>query len=146
MPTTVREAEPSYIGPAFGDAKVYDAMNVGVVTCRRETSLADVARMMVGYGMHAVVVSDLAAGERAWGIVTSMDIARVGQEIGSRTAGEVASTELVTVESTEPLERAARLMAEHHVNHLIVLQPGTDQPAGIITPREIAAALVYGRS
>lgn len=146
MPTTVRETEPTYIGPAFQDAKVYDAMNVGVVTCRPETSLADVARMMVGYGMHAVVVADLDAGERAWGIVTSMDITRAGREVDSRTAGEVASTELVTVESAEPLEHAARLIAEHGINHLIVLQPGTGQPAGMITPREIAAALVYGRS
>ena len=146
MPATAPEEAPGYVGPAFKDAKVYDAMNVGTVTCRRDTSLADVARMMVGYGMHAVVVSDLVVGERAWGIVTSLDIARVGQGIGSRTAGDVASTELVTVESNEPLEQAAKVMAEHRLNHLVVLQPGTHQPVGMITPREIAAALVYGRS
>ena len=31
--TTVTER--TYIGPAFADAKVFDAMRVGVVTCRR---------------------------------------------------------------------------------------------------------------
>ena len=51
--------ERSYIGPAFEDAKVHDAMRVGVVTCRPETKLADVARMMVGYDIHSVVVSDV---------------------------------------------------------------------------------------
>jgi CBS domain-containing protein len=45
---TVRQMERSYVGPALDDAKVHDAMRVGVITCRPETSLNDVARMMVG--------------------------------------------------------------------------------------------------
>ena len=35
--TTVTER--TYIGPAFADAKVFDAMRVGVVTCRRRCCL-----------------------------------------------------------------------------------------------------------
>jgi len=137
--------ERSYIGPAFEDAKVHDAMRVGVVTCRPETRLADVARMMVGYGIHSVVVSDVQGEGGIWGIVTSLDLARRPDEFGSLTAGEVASTDLVTVESNDSLARAAELMAENHITHLIAVQPDTGRPAGMISAHGLAAALAYGR-
>ena len=65
--TTVTER--TYIGPAFADAKVYDAMRVGVVTCRPGTSLADAARIMTGYQIHCLIVADPEAGAhaRSWG-------------------------------------------------------------------------------
>jgi CBS domain-containing protein len=138
--------ERSYIGPAFGDAKVRDAMRVGVITCRPETKLADVARMMVGYEVHSVVVSDMQGHGGLWGIVSSLDLARAADELDSLTAEDVASTELVTIPSNESLERAAELMAEHGVTHLVAVQPDANQPAGMISARGIAAALAYGRS
>lgn len=136
--------ERSYIGPAFGEAKVHDAMRVGVVSCRPETKLADVARMMAGYDIHSVVVLDVKGGGGLWGIVTSLDLARAAGDLGSLTAGEVASTDLVTVASNEPLKRAAELMAEHRITHLIAVQPESGRPAGMISARGIAAALAYG--
>ena len=57
--STVPPVERTYVGPAFADATVHDAMRVGVVSCRPETKLADVARIMDGYGIHSVVVSDV---------------------------------------------------------------------------------------
>ena len=137
----VRQVERSYVGPAFEDAKVRDAMRVGVITCRPETRLDDVARMMVG-----VVVADVEGKKGLWGIVTSLDLARAGGDLGSRTAGEVASTDLITVRSNESLQRAARLMAEHGMTHLIAVQPDSNEPAGVISARGIAAALAYGPS
>jgi CBS domain-containing protein len=144
--STVRQVQRSYVGPAFKDAKVHDAMRVGVVTCRPETKLADVARMMVGYEIHSVVVSDLRAEGALWGIVTSLDLARVADQLDSLAAGEVATTDLITIGSDEPLERAAELMAEHGVTHLVAVQPDSGRPAGMISARTIAAALAYGRS
>ena len=138
--------ERSYVGPAFHDAKVHDAMRVGVVTCQRETKLADVARMMVGYDIHSVVVADVGGEGEPWGIVTSMDLARAADELESLTAGEVASTELVTIRADAPLERAAKVMAEERVTHLIACEPGTRRPAGVLSARGLAAALAYGRS
>jgi CBS domain-containing protein len=144
--STVRRVERSYIGPPFEEAKVHDAMRVGVVTCRPETKLPNVARMMVGYGIHSVVVADIQGKAGLWGIVTSLDLAQVADRLESLSAGEVASTDLVTISSNESLEGAARLMAEHGVTHLIVVQPDTGQPAGMISARTIAAALAYGGS
>lgn len=144
MPAAAKPAEPSYVGPAFEHARVHDAMNVGVVSCRPETTLADVARMMTGYGMHAIVVSDLEHGRRDWGIVTSLDLARAGDDIRLLNAADVASTDVVTVDSTEPLVEAARLMASRRINHLVVVQPGSDRPVGVISAGAIAAAVAYG--
>jgi CBS domain-containing protein len=78
--------------------------------------------------------------------VTSLDLARVADALDSVTAGEVASTDLLTISSNESLERAAKLMAERGVTHLVAVQPDTGQPAGMISARTIAAALAYGGS
>ncbi|HKH41578.1 MAG TPA: CBS domain-containing protein [Solirubrobacterales bacterium] len=137
--------ERTYFGPAFKDAQVHHAMRVGIVTCRPETKLADVARMMVGYDIHSVVVAEVGEA-RPWGIVTSLDLARVPDKLDSLTAGEIASSDLVTIKSNEPLEEAARLMAEHGVSHLIAVQPDEDRPAGMISARDLAAAAAFGRS
>ncbi len=141
--------ERTYIGPAFADAMVSNAMRVGVITCRPETKLTDVASMMVAYDTHSVVVHDMEGGDDAsqWGIVTSLDIARNARTAGkleSLTAGDVATNAPVTVASNEPLERAATLMAEHGVSHLIAVQPDTGRPAGVISARSIAAAVAFG--
>jgi len=144
--STVRQMERSYVGPAFSDATVHDAMRVGVITCRPETKLTDVARMMVGYDVHSIVVADVDSERGLWGIVTSLDLARAADDLSSATAREVATTNLITVRSNEPLRRAAELMAEHGVTHLIVLQPDSDDPIGVISARGVAAALAYGRS
>jgi CBS domain-containing protein len=137
--------ERSYFGPAFADAQVHHVMRVGVVTCRPETKLADVARMMVGYDVHSIVVAEV--GESTpWGIITSLDLARVPDKLDSTTAADVAHRDLVTIKSNEPLQRAAELMAEHGISHLIAVQPDMDLPAGMISARDLAAAVAYGRS
>ena len=78
--------------------------------------------------------------------MTSLDLARVPDKLDSLTAGDVASTDLVTIKSNEPLDTAAKLMAEHGISHLIAVQPDMDLPAGMISARDLAAALAYGRS
>ena len=144
--STVREMEHSYVGPAFEDAKVRDAMRVGVITCRPETKLSDVARMMVGYDVHSVVVADVEPERGLWGIVTSLDLARVAGDLDSVTAREAATTDLATIRSNEPLRLAAEIMADHGITHLIVLQPDSDDPVGVVSARGLAGALAYGRS
>ena len=137
--------ERTYFGPAFEDAKVHHVMRVGIVTCRPQTKLDDVARMMVGYDIHSIVVAEV--GEASpWGIVTSLDLARVPDKLDSLTAGEIARTDLVTIKSDAPLSEAAKVMAEHGISHLIAVQPDYDRPAGMISARDLAAAVAWGRS
>jgi CBS domain-containing protein len=137
--------ERTYIGPTFADAKVHDAMRIGVITCRPQTRLADVARMMLGYDVHSVVVADVGADAGPWGIVTTLDLARAADDLEVLNAGDVASDELVTIASDEPLAHAAELMAEHGVSHLVAVDPETRRPTGMISARSLAAALAQGR-
>jgi CBS domain-containing protein len=46
----------------------------------------------------------------------------------------------VTVSSADSLQAAAQMMAEHKVAHLIVIDPATGHPAGVLSSPDVAAA------
>ena len=129
----------------FDEATVADAMHPGVLTCPPETPLAVVARMMATYGVHAIAVTDLdpegESDERAWGIVSGLDLAGAAALVAQEpTAGSVASTEVVTVAPDMPLADAARVMAEHELTHLVVVD-GSGRPVGVVSTQDVARAL-----
>jgi CBS domain-containing protein len=121
--------------------QVAGAMRHGVLSCQAETPLEIVARMMAEHRVHSVVVTELdGVSERAWGIVSDVDVLRAATaDAEHRTAGEVAATELLEVHPGETLERAAQLMAEHEVTHLLVV--AEQKPVGVISSLDIAAAI-----
>ena len=142
MSTTLQPYGQHYAGPPFEDARVHDAMRIGVVTCRPQTTLRDAARIMVGYQIHALVVGDVGTGERPWGILTDLDIARaIASGSADSAAGDAAGADLVTVSVDESLETASKLMAEHGCTHLLAVQPETGQPAGVVSALGLAAVI-----
>jgi CBS domain-containing protein len=146
MSTTVEPYRHHYVGPEFQHARVHDVMRVGVVNCQPETSLRDVARIMVGYRIHSVLVGDAGSGESPWGILTDLDLATAGtSDITELTAGDVASPELVTVRTNESLAGAAKLMSDRKCSHLLAVQPDTGRPVGVISALGIAAVIAAGR-
>jgi CBS domain-containing protein len=138
----------SYVGPAFSDAKVHDAMHVGVITCPPETSLGDAARMMNSHGVHCLVVADVghAGRERPWGVVDALDVALAEAQGSAAAVGEIAKARVITIDSNASLHEAARVMAERRVSHLVVVRPATNSPAGVISASGLAAVLAWGRS
>jgi CBS domain-containing protein len=139
------------IGPAFEHATVADAMRPGIISCQADTSLRAIADLMASYHVHAVVVERGAVQPGAvagpgWGIVSDLELARAaarGQL--DTTAGELAGSEAAFIGPAEPLKRAAELMVEHRVSHLIVSTAPTARPAGIISTLDLAVALAWGR-
>ena len=130
-----------YAGPPFDAAHVSDAMRVGVVTCGPDTPLADAAKMMIGYGIHAIVVRDPADANAPWGIVSALDVARASAEgTLDDTAGDAASRDVVTIASDDSLRRAAEEMDRHGVSHLVAVQPDSGHPVGVISALGLAAA------
>jgi predicted transcriptional regulator len=126
---------------AMSDATVGDYMHAGVVDCPPETDLTTIARIMARDRIHAVVVSG-----SPWSLVSDLDLvaaaardARDGCE-----AGEIAATEIVTVDPREPLEHAAELMAQHHLSHLLVVEGAAGRPVGVISTLDVARALASG--
>jgi CBS domain-containing protein len=134
--------------PALEHALVEDVMRAGIISCGPETDLTTVARMMAVNHVHAVVVSGVEpsrnGGEHlAWGIITALDLVTAAMPgVGSAEAGELASTEVLTVDMREPLERAVQLMVEHQLSHLLVVSGA--RPVGIVSTLDVAGCLAWG--
>ena len=147
MKATVVTARGSFLAPSFEHARVADEMRHGLIACAPDTPLRDVARMMTTNHVHAVVVVDREAdGDTIpWGVVSDIDVLGVAEPgAESLTAGEVAATPALMVAPEDPLERAAQLMREHATSHLIVVEPRTGQPVGVLSTLDIAGALAWG--
>jgi CBS domain-containing protein len=143
-------AQGSYLTPDFEHARVSDAMRAGVITCLPDTSLKTIARMMATYHIHSVVVRgadfERTGSEEPWGIVSDLDMVGAGADAEDRTAGSAYATEVITVKPDETLERAARLMTEHEISHLVVLDPATRTPIGVLSTLDIAGIIAWGRA
>lgn len=126
---------------------VDQAMHPGVLTCPPEAPLRDVARMMSRYRVHAIVVftedHEVEEAVGVWGVVSDVDLVAavaVG-DVDGRTAGGTARTPLVTIHRDETLTRAAELMKQQGVTHLVVVSPGAERPLGIVSSLDLARAV-----
>lgn len=132
---------------ATDELTVTDAMHRGVVACDAETTLSKVAQMMVGHRIHCVVVNSRdEQGPLPWGVVSDLDlVAAVANEQDEETAaGRIAATPAVTVGVREPLRRAAQLMTEHGVTHLVVV--AGERPVGVVSTLDLARVLADTRA
>jgi CBS domain-containing protein len=134
----------SFLAPKFEKATVLDAMRVGVVSCPPETSVREVGRIMATYRIHCVLVSDV-EGQKPWGVVSDIDLAAAaGAGIDRLTARDVARTEVVTVVAGDSMRLAAKLMAEHRTAHLVVVQPHSGHPVGVLSTLDLAGVIAWG--
>lgn len=139
--------ERSQTGPTLEQLHVADAMHAGVLTCALETPLRDVARMMATYRIHAVVAFGegwaTAPAPELWGVVSDLDLVRVARagDIEERTARTIAATPLVMVAPDDTLARAAQLMDEHEITHLVVEDRRSGRPIGVLSTLDVARAL-----
>jgi CBS domain-containing protein len=134
----------TFEAPEFERATVLDAMRLGVVTCPPDAPVREVARILATYRIHAVVVSEI-EGDRPWGVVSDLDLAAAaGREPEKLTARDIVRSELVTISPDESLARAAKLMAEREVAHVVVVQPHSGQPVGVLSTLDVAGVLAWG--
>lgn len=129
--------------PALADLSVIRAMHPGVLACAPETSVRRIAELMAAYGIHAIVVfrRSHGGGQTPWGVVSDLDLVGAALADEEGTAGSIAATPVVTVETDDTLERAAQLMVEHDAPHLVVLDADTSHPVGILSTLDVAAAV-----
>jgi CBS domain-containing protein len=131
----------------LGSIAVAEAMHRGVLTCPLEASLRSVARMMALYRVHAIVAfgedNDDADGPGLWGVVSDLDLvqAALSGELEDHTAGGTAVTPALVVAPEDTLQRAAQLMSEHEVTHLVVVDGETTRPVGVLSTLDIARAI-----
>ena len=93
--------------------------------------------MMAKHRVHAVVVTD-AETARPFGIVSDLDVASAVASGVEPSALEMAATEALAISARESVDRAAQLMSEHGVSHLVVLDSASGYPAGILSALDLA--------
>jgi len=130
----------------LAEIPVSEAMHPGTLTCPPETPLRTVARMMATYRVHCVFVladAEEADSERVlWRVVSDRDLARAASDdLDERSAGGTAATPLVSVSPGETLKRAAQLIAESETSHLVVVDPVSARPIGVLSTLDIACAI-----
>ena len=116
---------------------VKDAMTSSPATATPSQSLAEAARLMKEQDVGSVPVVD---GSRLVGVLTDRDIVvRAVAEGGDpRTVqvGEIASHDVVTVRPDDDLDEALRLMAQHQIRRLAVVEDG--QLVGVVAQADVA--------
>ena len=116
---------------------VREAMTANPRTADRSQSLADVAQIMKAEDVGSVPVVD---DGRLVGMLTDRDVAiravAEGVDAQSINVGDVASFDPVTVAPEEDLDEALRLMAQHQVRRLPVVEDG--RLVGILAQADVA--------
>lgn len=140
----------SYLTPSFEHATAGDAMRPWVLTCSPETPLITAAQRMAAEHVHSLVVlgrPDAAdAPRRPWAVLTAHELLRHAERADELTAGDVAATEVVETEPSEPLPQIARRMVAHSVSHALVVDPATSRPVGVLSTLDIAGIIAWGRA
>jgi len=77
-----------------------------------------------------------------WGVISDLDLARTANapDFEERTTGEIAATRPLLVGADETLSRAAQLMSEHEVTHLIVCDRRSGRPIDVLSTLDVARA------
>ncbi len=139
---------------------VSQIMTVNVATVGRDTSLKDVALLLVEHRISGLPVCDEAG--HVVGVVSEGDIlwkeiglaagpaTMIGrilngadgddQRLDARTAGDAMTSPTVTISPTDSVAEAARLMIHHRVNRLPVVLEGA--LVGIVTRADLVRAFV----
>jgi CBS domain-containing protein len=120
------------------DRTVRDAMTSSPRTIDRSTPQQEAARLMRDEDVGSLPIVE---GERLVGVLTDRDIVVRAVADGriDVTAGEIASTELVTVDPDQPLSEAAKLMAQHQVRRLPVCEED-GRLVGVLAQADVATA------
>ncbi|MFL5967672.1 MAG: CBS domain-containing protein [Gaiellaceae bacterium] len=117
---------------------IRDIMTSNPSTIEPDNSIVEAARIMKQQDAGVVPVTE---NGRLTGMVTDRDIAiRVvaeGKDPQSTTVREVASTDLVTVDPQQDLDEALRLMAQHQVRRLPVVEED-GRLVGVVAQADVA--------
>src|SRR5512143_3595739 len=125
---------------------VHDLMHRGLITCRQDAPLGQVAVLLYQHHVHALVVVD--RDGRPAGIISDFDI-MAGEWLSADaeslaamrklTAGDLMSYPIASVDADLPLSKAAQMMVEKEINRLLVMESGN--PIAIISSSDFVASI-----
>ena len=119
------------------DQSVGDIMTRDLSTLESSSTIAEAARLMRDNDTGAIIIAD---GGDMRGLLTDRDIAvraiAEGRSPDETTVGEIASTDLVSLEPSSSIGDAVKAMRKANVRRLPVVEGGS--PVGIISLGDLA--------
>jgi CBS domain-containing protein len=125
---------------------VRDLMHTGLITCKPNATLGQVAVLLNQHHVHALIVTD--RDGRANGIITDLDL-MAGEWLSSDseslavmrklTASDLMTHPVDSVEASTPLTEAVDLLMKKSVSRLLVTDNG--KPIGIISLSDFIASI-----
>ncbi len=131
------QLEVAEVPADMGPQPISDVMTTGVVALEAEAPLQAAAAVMRDSDVGSVVV--MSRGN-VCGIVTDRDLvvraAADGRDMSATTLGDTSTDPVITVAPDDPVEIAARLMREHAVRRIVVVDE--DVPVGVVSIGDMA--------
>lgn len=125
---------------------VKDLMHQGVITCKPDATLGQVATLLDQHKVHAVFVTD--RDGRITGVISDFDL-MAGEWLSSNpeslntmrtlTASDLMTKPVDTIQANTPLKEAADLFMQKRVGRFLVLEEG--KPVGTISLSDFVASL-----
>lgn len=125
---------------------VKDLMHPGVLTCKPDATLGQVATLLDQHQVHALFVTD--RDGRITGVISDFDL-MTGEWLSSDpeslntmrklTASDIMTKPVDTIDASTPLPEAADLFIEKSVGRFLVMEKG--KPVGTISLSDFVASL-----
>jgi len=112
------------MGAESAAVKVRDVMHRGVITCKPDTLLKEVVRILSDTGVHALIVAS--SGSEIDGVISHMDVIRLcGRNLLDYKARDIMTPLVIDVSPEASISEAIRILLEHRVHRLLVTEQGT---------------------
>ncbi|WCK54863.1 CBS domain-containing protein [Aneurinibacillus sp. Ricciae_BoGa-3] len=122
--------------------KLRDIMTTEVQTCSPQDSLVQVAKIMWKEDVGIIPVVE---GNKLVGVVTDRDIVlrcvAEGDDIRATTAQKCITTDMITATPDMDAHEAARLMGEHQIRRLPIVENG--RLSGIVAIGDMAVVSIH---
>jgi CBS-domain-containing membrane protein len=120
------------------DKLVRDVMHRKVISCRVDTPLKEVARLLDSEGINALVVVD--EGGDLSGVVSQTDLVKAfDQQWESMLAEDVMTPDVVTIVADIPVQTAVELMVDNQIHRVVITQGGLAprRPVGVLSMTDV---------
>lgn len=120
------------------DKLVRDVMHREVISCRVDTPLREVARLLNSERINALVVVD--EGGDLSGVVSQTDLVKAfDQQWESMVAEDVMTPDVVTIVADIPVRAAVELMVDNQIHRVVITQGGLAprRPVGVLSMTDV---------
>lgn len=117
---------------------VEDIMHYGVISCRTDTVLKEVVRIITDTDVHALVV--VHENGMLAGIVSHMDILRLyGENLLHYKAQDIMTSQVITITQNATVKEAIDLMLKHNIRRVLVTEktPEGERPVGVVSTTDV---------